>query len=75
MTGDVLVESQKGPLLEQMHAAVVTSFDEPPHYLRIDVPTRTERTNSWSTSSLSASTLGCAPTRPASTTRAPVSCR
>jgi NADPH:quinone reductase-like Zn-dependent oxidoreductase len=25
--------------LEQMHAAVVTSFDEPPHYLQIDVPT------------------------------------
>jgi NADPH:quinone reductase-like Zn-dependent oxidoreductase len=25
--------------LEQMHAAVVTSFDEPPHYLLIDVPT------------------------------------
>jgi NADPH:quinone reductase-like Zn-dependent oxidoreductase len=27
--------------LEQMHAAVVTSFDEPPHYLRVDVPSGT----------------------------------
>ncbi len=42
MTGDVLVESQKGPLLEQMHAAVVTSFSEPPHYLPVDVPACTD---------------------------------
>ncbi len=25
--------------MEKMHAAVVTSFDEPPHYQEFDVPT------------------------------------
>jgi NADPH:quinone reductase-like Zn-dependent oxidoreductase len=25
--------------MEQMHAAVITSYEEPPHYLRVDVPT------------------------------------
>src|SRR5580658_5868546 len=28
-------------LMEKMHAAVVTSFDEPPHYQECDVPTPT----------------------------------
>ena len=58
-----------------MNAAVVTSFDEPPHYQQFEVPQPRRATRCSSTSSPSACTRGSAPVPREPTTRAPARCR
>jgi NADPH:quinone reductase-like Zn-dependent oxidoreductase len=53
-----------------MHAAVVTSFDEPPHYREFDVPTPNEEDLVLVDVLAVGLHPACAPVRPASTTPA-----
>ena len=57
--------------METMHAAVVTSFDEPPHYRSFEVPRPTSGDELLVDGRRSACTPASGPGPPASTTPAP----
>lgn len=61
--------------MTRMNAAVVRSFDEPPHYEQFEVPQPTTDSEMLVESSPSACTRGCVAALMARTTRAPGRCR